>query len=285
MCYNVEKYDFLGENMLEFFGLSKIGNEKYGYLRTPEGAWSFEHLFFVITMVLAMIAIAIVVGLKFKNKTYEAKNKVLIFSAILINGFELVKIIALSIRYQDPFHVRYVLPLFLCSIQLIAIPMAAFCKGRVKNACLDFVFAFGILGATFGTIGSTQIYTKYPVMAMDSVFSAITHCISGFASLFIAISGMTSMKKRDLPITLGVLLGFSVVAYIVNHIVGYNYMFLMYHDGTPYSIFYNWVGGSPIFYPIVVVSIFVVYILLFYYVYHKILEKKSRKASLKTEQE
>lgn len=269
--------------MLEFFGLSKLSNGKYGYLRTPEGAWSFEHLFFVITMVLAMIAIAVVVGLKYKNKEQKEKNKVLIFSAILMNGFELVKIIALSIRYQDPFHFRYVLPLFLCSIQLIAIPMAAFCKGRVKNACLDFVFAFGILGATFGTIGSTQIYAKVPVLAMDSVFSAITHCISGFASLFIGVSGMTSMKKRDLSITLGVLLGFSVVAYIVNHIVGYNYMFLMYHDGTPYSIFYNWVGGNPIFYPIVVVLIFVVYIICFYYIYDKIREKKSKKEIAKTE--
>ena len=49
-------------------------------------------------------------------------------------------------------HFLYDLPLFLCSIQLIAIPMAAFCKGRVKEACLDFVLTFGILGAVFGVL-------------------------------------------------------------------------------------------------------------------------------------
>lgn len=53
-------------------------------------------------------------------------------------------------------------------------------------------------------------------------------------------------------------------------------MFLMYHDGTPYSIFYNMVGGSPIFYPMIVVGIFVVYIVLFYYIYHLIISKKSK---------
>lgn len=263
--------------MLEFFGLSKGSEGEYDYLRPAEGAWSFEHIFFVTTLILLMIAIAIYVGLKFKNKPYASKNKVLVWAAILINAFEIVKIIVLSIRAQDPFKFLYVLPLFLCSIQLIAIPMAAACKGRLKNACLDFVFTFGILGAIFGTVGATQNYAAYPVLSMDNVFSGITHCISGFASLYIAISGMASMQKKDMVITLGVLLGFAVVAYVVNVIIDYNYMFLMYHDGTPYSIFYDMVGGSPILYPLVVVAIFVLYILLFYYVYEKIMQKKNSK--------
>ncbi len=64
---------------------------------------------------------------------------------------------------------------------------------------------------------------------------------------------------------MSILLGFSALAYVVNIIVGYNYMFLMYHDNTPYSIFYNLVGGSPVLYPIVVVLLFVIYVLVFYY--------------------
>ena len=90
------------------------------------------------------------------------------------------------------------LPFHLCSIQLIAIPMAAFCKGRVREACLDFVLTFGILGAVFGTVGAVQNYAAYPVLSMDNVVSGITHSISGFASLYIAISGMTSMKEKNI---------------------------------------------------------------------------------------
>jgi uncharacterized membrane protein YwaF len=262
--------------MLEFFGLSRTTDGGFGFLREAEGAWSLAHIFFVTSLVLVMIALGVFIGLKFKNKPYESKNKVLVISALLIDGFEIVKIIVLCIRTEDALRFLYVLPLFLCSIQLIAIPMAAFCKGRLKNACLDFVFTFGILGAIFGTIGATQNYAAYPVLSMDNVFSGITHCISGFASLYIAFSGMASMQKKDLRISLSVLIGFAILAYVANVILDYNYMFLMYHDGTPYSMFYNMVGGSPILYPMIVVGIFVAYIILFYYVYNKIKAKKTK---------
>ena len=250
--------------MLEFFGLSRDENGNFDFLREAEGAWSWQHITFVSIMLIIMFILAIVIGKKYKNKEYKDKNKVLVISAILIDSFEIVKIIVLSIRAMDPFKFRYVLPLFLCSIMLIAIPLAAFSKGRLKEACLDFVLTFGILGGVLGTVGATQNYAAYPVLSMDNVFSAITHCISAFSSLYIGISGMKSLKNKNLPITLGILLGFSVVAYVVNIIVDYNYMFLMYHDDTPYSIVYNLVNGNKILYPLTVVGLFVIYILGFY---------------------
>ena len=89
------------------------------------------------------------------------------------------------------------LPLFLCSIQLITIPLAAFTKGKIKEASLDFVLIFGILGAVFGTVGATQIYNANPVFSMDPIVSAITHSISGFASLYISAAPLA-----DFPYTL-----------------------------------------------------------------------------------
>lgn len=259
----------------EFFGLSVWLKNHYGYTRSPEGAWSWQHLTFVCLMMVLMAALAVWFGRRNSNQPMDKKNRVLVVSAFLINGFELVKIVVLCIRYQDPFHWRYVLPLFLCSVQLIAIPMAAFCKGRTKEACMDFVLTFGILGAVFGTVGATQNYSAYPVLSMDNVFSAVTHSISGFAALYIAFAGMTSLKWKNFPITLGVLLGVAVIAYVVNIIIDYNYMYLMHHYGTPYSIFYNMVNGHKVLYPLVVVGIFVVYLALFYYVYNLIREKKN----------
>jgi len=259
--------------MKEFFGLESFSDGSYHYVREAEGAWSWQHILFVSIILLLMIVLAILFGRKNKDKSYEKKNKVLIVCAFLINAFEIVKIVILCIRCQDPFHWLYVLPLFLCSIQLIAIPLAAFSKGRVKEASLDFVLIFGILGAVFGTIGAAQNYNAYPVLSMDNVFSGITHSISGFASLYIVNSGMASMKKNNYPITIAIILGFSIAAYIANKILDYNYMFLMNHDGTPYSIFYNLVNGNPVLYPLIVVGLFVIYIIAFYYIYYKIENK------------
>ena len=253
--------------MKEFFGFG-------GYERTPEGYMSWQHLLFVSLFMIAMIALSIFLGLKYRYQEENKKNKVLIIAAILIDSFELFKIVLLCFRNHNAFDWLYNLPLFLCSIQLITIPLAAFSKGRVKEASLDFVFIFGILGAVLGTYGAGNNYASYPVLSFDNMVSAITHSISGFASLYIAISGMASMKKENIWITFTIIGAFSVVAYIVDRILPYNYMFLIRDDGTPYSIFYNMVNGNQILYPIIVVLLFIIYISIFYLVYFLVTKKK-----------
>lgn len=265
--------------MKEFFGIG-------GYTREVEGYFSWQHITFVSVLMLIMIGAAIFLGLQNRHSSVEAKNKVLIVSAFLIDGFELFKIVFLCFRSGDPFDWIYNLPLFLCSIQLITIPLAAFSRGKVKEAALDFVFIFGILGAVLGTYLAGNNYSAYPVLSFDNVVSGLTHSISGFASLYIVISGMQSMKKKNVPITFAILCSFCVAALVANLIIDYNYMFLMRGDGTPYDIFYDLVGGNPVIYPIIVVVLFLIYISLFYLVFFFIEKKKKNTVSddVKTEE-
>lgn len=235
---------------------------------------SWQHLTAVTVYMIIMVALAIYFGKKYRNAEVNAKNKVLLWAAILIDGFELIKIVLGCINSNDPFDWLYNLPLFLCSIQLITIPIAALSKGRLKEASLDFVFIFGLLGAVLGTYLAGNNYSAYPVLSFDNVISGITHSISGFCALYIVISGMQSMKKKNIPITFAIMLGFGVAAYIANVTLDYNYMFLMRGDGTPYDILYNLVGGNPVIYPIMVIVLFIVYISLFYGIYFIISKKK-----------
>ena len=253
--------------MQEFFGFG-------GYTRTPEGFLSWQHILFTSLLIATMVLMAISLGKHYKNRSYADKNNVLVWAAILIDGFEIFKIIIVCLRAGDPSPILLNLPLFLCSIQLVTIPLAAFAGGRLKEAALDFVFIFGLLGAVLGTVGAGNIYSSYPVISFDTLVSGITHGISGFATLYIGISGMTSMKKKNVVLSFAILLSFSISAYIVNLIIDYNYMFLMRGDGTPYDIFYNLVGGHPVVYPMLVVLMLVAYILLFYGIYFKIENKK-----------
>lgn len=255
----------------EFFGFG-------GYERPAEGYFSWQHLLFVSILVVIMIASAIILGLKYKKKDDKEKNKILIIAAILIDAFEIFKIVLISIRGNDPKHILYDLPLFLCSIQLIVLPLAAFSKGRLKNAALDFVTIFGMLAAIIGTYFAGNNYGTYPVICFDNVVSGITHCISGFGALYIMISGMTSMRKRNVPITIAILAGFCIAAFIANKILDYNYMFLVRGDGTPYDIIYNLVDGHPVFYPMLVIVLFLIYIAGFYTVFYfkKKYEEKHR---------
>ncbi len=255
--------------MKEFFGIG-------GYNRTPEGAWSLEHLSFVGSLLLVMVLLSVFLAKRNKLKSDKEKNLPLIWAAFLIDGFEIFKIVMLCVRSKDTSPIIHNLPLFLCSIQLITIPLAAFAKGRIKEASLDFVALFGILGAVFGTIGAAQNYAAYPVLSLDNVVSGITHSISGFASLYILFVGLSSMKKRNIGITVSILGGVCIAAYVADITIPYNYMFLMQGDGTPYDILYNLVNGNKILYPLFVVLLFVIYIAVFYWVFFLIKNKKKK---------
>lgn len=254
--------------MAEFFGFG-------GYTREAEGFLSWQHLTFVTALMGAMIVLAVVLGKGNRVKPFSEKNKVLIITAIAVDCIELFKIVLMCFRGKDPLAWLYDLPLFLCSIQLITIPLAAFSKGRVREAALDFVCIFGILGAVLGTYGAGQNYGCYPVLSFDNVVSGVTHTMSGFAALYILIAGMASMKKKNIQITFAILLGFCILAYIANICLDYNYMFLMRGDGTPYDILYNLLGGHPVLYPLGVVTLFLVYIALYYGIYYLVARKKT----------
>ena len=258
--------------MKEFFGWD-------GYAREPEGFMSLEHILFVTALMAIMACLAIVLGRRNRHADERQKNRVLVTAAILIDSFELFKIVLLCFRGKDPWAWLYTLPLFMCSILLIAIPLAAFSKGRMREAALDFVLIFGLLGAVLGTYGAGNNYGSYPVLSFDNVVSGITHSISGFSSLYIGISGMASLKRKNLPITFAVLLGFAVCAMIANGLLDYNYMFLVRGDGTPYDILYNLVGGHPILYPMGVILLFLLYIAAFYGIYYLIHARAGRKTS------
>lgn len=252
--------------MKEFFGIG-------GYQREPEGYMSWQHLVFVSSLMVIMIVLAVVLGLINKKKDEKKKNITVIVAAILIDALELFKIILICTTSGEADSWHNLLPLYLCSIQLITIPLAAFSKGRVKEAALDFVVIFGILGAVLGTYGAGQNYAAYPVLSFDNVVSGLTHTISGFASLYIVISGMASMKKSNMPITFAILFCFCVAAYIANEFLGTNYMFLVRGDGTPYDIFYNLVNGNQCFYPIIVAGLFVLYIIAYHLIFNLIKNK------------
>ncbi|MBQ9801778.1 MAG: YwaF family protein [Clostridia bacterium] len=259
--------------MKEFFGWD-------GYTREPEGFLSWQHLLFVTSLMALMVTAAWLLGRRNCTGDDRQKNRVLTVAAIVIDSLELFKIVILCLRAADPMEWLYELPLFLCSIQLIAIPIAAFSRGRMKQAALDFVLIFGILGAVLGTYGAGNNYGSYPVLGFDNMISGITHSIAGFCSLYIAFSGMTSMKRKNIPITFAILLAFCGSAAVANSLLDYNYMFLVRGDGTPYELIYALVGGNKILYPMSVVLLFVLYILCFYGAYYLVQKRRTARQAL-----
>ena len=243
--------------MREFFGFG-------GYQRSAEGYLSWQHLSFVTFLMVLMVLGAVWMARRTRASALQ-QRRALAVSAVLADSIELFKIVLLCIRHSNPFHWLYELPLFMCSILLIAMPLAAFTRGRLQEASVDFVAIFGLLGAVFGTYFAGNNYGSYPVLSFDNVVSGLTHAISGFASLYILLCGMATLQRRNIPITFGIMGGFCAAAYVVNHLVDYNYMFLVRGDGTPYDLLHALVGGSPVWYSLGVIGLFFAYIAVFYW--------------------
>ena len=256
----------------EFFGVG-------GYEREPEGFLSWQHLLFVTCFIALMIALAVLLGRRNRDKDEKTKNKVIAVAAIILDALKILEMIVCCLREMSFHPLLLLLPLFLCSLQAIALPLAAFSKGRLKEAALDFVFIFGILGAVMGTYGAGQNFSCYPILSFDNLLSVVTHTLSGFASLYIAISGMTSMKTKNIWITFVILCAFCVLAYIADILIPYNYMFLMRGDGTPYDIFYNLVNGNRVLYPLIVVALFLLYVSIFYLIYFLVRRHQAKKGA------
>ena len=81
-----------------------------------QGAYSWQHLTFVTSLMILMVVVALVLGRHFKDKDHSAKNKVLIWTAILIDAIEILKIVIYCLLDGSFEPITRLLPLFLCSI-------------------------------------------------------------------------------------------------------------------------------------------------------------------------
>ena len=81
--------------MREFFGFG-------GYQRQAEGFLSWQHLLFVTSLMVLMVLLAVILGKKNRLQSLAVKNRVMIATALLIDGLELFKIVLCCIRAEDP---------------------------------------------------------------------------------------------------------------------------------------------------------------------------------------
>ena len=257
--------------------------------RPVEGWFSWQHLVYVTLMVLLTVGLGIFFGMKYRAADRAKKLRVLKIAAILMLGLELFKIVICCVRAGSVWEFRGNLPLFLCSILLFSLPIGAFGRGRAQEAALDFSFAFGMLCCIAGTYLAGNIFGASPVLSFDPMVSTTTHCISGFSTIYIGVSGLKEMKMRNAPIScliLGVFEALALGVDILQRPTPYqsNYMFFTSPDGTPFQICYDLVAGNQVLYTVFVMLLYFVYLILFYAVYLFVYRaaRKKREESRKT---
>ncbi len=235
----------------------------------PASLFSAPHLVSVTVTLAIFITVAVLLGKKFKGDT-KKQNIVMIISAILIVGFQVAKMIYLLARTDN---IGDCLignaPLYFCDIMIYIIPITVFVRGRAKDCCYDFIAICGLLMGFMGNYFAGNIYngtdSAFSFLAINSL---INHSISAFVSMFVFVSGLNKMEKRNIPFVVGILFVYMTFALIMAYITGKNYMFYFRGDGTPFTIFFDLVGGNLAPYQIIIYVLQCGYIGLFYLVYY-----------------
>ena len=259
--------------------------------REPAGLFSLAHLLTVTLTLAAFLALAVFLAKKFKDNP-KKQNLVLLISGIAIVAVQLSKNIWLLCETDNI--VDCIVgnwPLYFCDIPIYIIPLAALTKGRFRQWCLDFLAICGLLMGFMGNYFAGNLYPSHAIISF-SVFNALTnHCISAFTALFIWMSGLNKMEKRDIPFSIGILFTFMTIALIVDYIhipikgTPRNFMFFFHGDGTPFTLFHDLVKGNKIAYQIIIYVLQCGYMGAFYAIYYPIVKAIAKRKEEKANEE
>ena len=245
--------------------------------RTPAGLFSLSHILTVTLTLAIFLTLAVFLGKKFKGDP-KKQNLVLLISGIAIVVVQLSKNIWLlceTDNFWDCLIGNW--PLYFCDVPIYIIPLAALTKGRFKQWCLDFMAICGLLMGFMGNYFAGNLDPSHAIISFSVINALLNHSISAFVALFIWVSGLNKMEKRDIPFAIGILFTFMSIALTVDYIsipiIGRerNFMFFFHGDGTPFTLFLDLYKGALIPYQITIYVLQCGYMGLFYLVYYWIM--------------
>ena len=252
-------------NFYEWFFLEKD--------RPAAGLFSWSHLLSVTIILGFFVFLAIFLGKRLRDNP-KGQRKTLITTSISILALAAMKISFLVATSSDVGNTLLEnLPLFFCDMMVFMVPIAAFTRGRVQDIVLDFIAICGFIMGIMGNYLAGNIYASHPAFSYLSLISAISHSLAAFAALFVFVAHLNKMEKRNIPFVIGILFVFMSITLAVDYATGKNYMFFLGGDGTPFGIFYDWVGGNLIAYQIIIYILQCGYIGVFYLIYYPIAKR------------
>ena len=196
--------------------------------------FGWEHL-----VLLMMMALALVLSLwDIAHAPRERAEKITKAAAIAVPLLEASHTVWLfTCGYTNPIKL---LPLHLCAMQSIFIPLAVFTR---KRCFQEFIYATSVLGGIFGILFPTGVAECYPIWHYQTLQTAMLHGLLIFVPLALIYSRQFRPDFRNFPKVLFLFLCVALVAAAVDFGFGENYMFLREApEGTPLAWVFDTFG-------------------------------------------
>ena len=239
----------------------------------------------------AFILILIVVSLIMRKKSEKAKRLLIAITCILtfICFFVYKYFISIDKEYDaitqnmGGFNWWGELPLHLCNINLILIPIAML---TMKKPLLSFCFFIAPLGALMALLMPANGFSGYSILLPRMIGFYGIHFIIVIVALSIATFGLYRPKFRDLPLTILTIFIIALIVFGINMLFRYtglhpkaNYFFSVETEGNfLLEIFYKWVP-VPFLYllpSIIILAPYMLLITLGFFIADKAKQKKAR---------
>ncbi len=195
--------------------------------------FSSQHLL-TLGMVFCLWLIIILI---LKDKSVEVKWRAVQVISIMLPFLELAQIA--WYKSVGEFSWGYTLPLHLCSLMSILLPLMAFKRNRLLQ---EYSYAIGLAPA-FMTLLTPDVF-YYPSMTFIYIQTMLVHGIICLIPLIMVFCMGFRPDIKKLPKVIAMLVGFAVIITPINAITGGNYFFLRYPAaGSPMESFEKLVGS------------------------------------------
>ena len=204
-----------------------------------------------LTWLVLMIATAIICCRLYKNGNEKRRKTIRITFAVLLLLNEIFKQAMLLIG--NSWMPKY-LPLHLCSINIFLACWHAF---RPNKTLGTFLFTVSIPAAMAAMLFPT--WTCLPLWNFMHLHSFTVHIQLIVYPLMLLWSGEVKRNIRQVPKCVLILLVMSAIDYVVNLLLGTNFMFLMYApEGNPLYWFQQTFGSHFIGFPVLIAAVVVI---------------------------
>lgn len=227
--------------------------------------------FFSITHIISLIlAVGIIVALYFALRKLKDSNKIIVLSILSFSG--IAAIVFNLVAWNSP--LKY-LPLHLCSLNALILPIAVITRKKVLNNLL----LLWSIGALFALIINTSV-ADAEIFSLTFLFYYFPHVFELGIPILMFLLKLTKKDVKCIYSTIGITLGVYTVIHFINlwinsyainnnivdwqgNIIKVNYMYSIYPDNPLLDLFYSIIPVQ-YWYMYLVIIIVVLYLGLIY---------------------
>lgn len=189
------------------------------------------HIIFMI-LATATIVFLCILCRNMKSRTLDIYLKIL---SIVVPIIEITKITwetYWDIQFGKEFNFTGLMPLYTCSMFIYMLPLAAWCKGKVKECAICWLGTIGVFaGATNFYI--TVILHTYPFFTFATFISLYFHFFMVLTGLLIVVSRYKKFEWKDGVKAFIPLAVFSLLVIPVDYYLKADYMLYYAGNGAP----------------------------------------------------